>query len=298
MRAFLREHHGVISTTELHALGFKPAAIARLVADQELERLTYSVYRSCSAPITPESTLRRDLLRSGPHAALARESAGYALGYLQFLPARTQLLVPGTSGFRLDDDRERHCGTGLTAADFITLPGLRSTSPRRTVLDLAAAAAEESNDVGLPAFRRAIRGAAIDDPGLVDGLRGELDRAPFPGSRVLAAELRGGIERTLVVRSNVEDRFVALCERYGLPIPVTNAVVHGWELDAYWEEENAFVEIDTYKTHGDEVSFERDHEKIARLIALGMRGFGVTDRRIDFASAAVAADVRGLLQLG
>ncbi len=301
LQAFLRDHYGVIATKELHALGFKPPCITRLLEDGILVRITFGVYRGAGSPESHEGMLRWALLKCGPTSALTRLSAGHFLGHLQWPPSKPQILIPGPSGYRKHPKLERHGATTVKPGDIIVVRGLRTTSPRRLILDLAADAARESKpqniDKAKRALRRVLRGAAHEDDALVGTLRQALEAAPFPGSRVLNAELTGGLARTRVVRSNVEDRFVELCKRFGIPLPQTNALVHGWELDAYWELYGAYVEIDVYETHRDEITFERDRQKASAMSGHELRGFAITDRRIDHFPAEVAADVRHLLRL-
>lgn len=299
LQAFLREHHGVITTRELHALGFSDGGISRLLADGLIVRLTQGVYRGGGNELSEFGWMRAQLVRSRRPAALDGQSAAFAVGYLQYPPRRVHLVVPGKSGFRSSADRERRAGTALSADDFGTVRGLACAYPLRMVMRLAAECSRADADQGdFRVLRRVLRGAANDHDWLVPALRRRLDEGSFRGAVPLATELKGGdLHRTRVIKSSVEDRFVELCRRYGLPIPQTNVVRHGHEIDAFWEEHDAFVEIDVYATHRDEIAFERDRAKVRALRRLGLHGFAVTDRAIDFEPSEVAIDVAGLLGL-
>jgi len=50
--------------------------------------------------------------------------------------------------------------------------------------------------------------------------------------------------RIALTRSELERRFLALCESAGLPLPEVNAVVEGWTVDALWCRERVVVELD------------------------------------------------------
>ena len=50
---------------------------------------------------------------------------------------------------------------------------------------------------------------------------------------------RGRNPRT---RSAFEDRFLAFCQRYGLPRPLVNHSINGYEVDIYFEAERVIVE--------------------------------------------------------
>ena len=60
-----------------------------------------------------------------------------------------------------------------------------------------------------------------------------------------------------------------------------NALVEGYELDAYWEAEGFAVELDVYATHGSPTSFEADRERGDELLLAGIELIRVTDVRLD-----------------
>lgn len=299
LQAVLREQHGVITTGELHALGFSDGGITRLIGDDLIVRIVQGVYRAGATDLDEFGWMRAQLVRSRRPAALDGQSAAFAVGYLQYPPRRVHLVIPGTSGFRRSSDRQRRTGANLSAADFGAVRGLACAFPMRMVLRLAAECSRaDADEADFRVLRRVLRGAANDHDWLVPALRQRIDQGPFRGSVPLAAELRGGdLRRTRVIKSSVEDRFVELCRRYGLPLPETNVVRNGHEIDAFWEQYGAFVEIDTYATHRDEIAFERDRAKVRALRRLGLHGFAVTDRAIDFEPSEVAQDVKALLGL-
>lgn len=289
----------MITTQELHGLGFSDGGITRLVGDGLIVRLVQGVYRSGATELDEFGWMRAQLVRSRRPAALDGQSAAFALGYLQYPPKRVHLVVPGTSGHRRARDRALRTSADSSVNEFGTVRGLACAFPVRIVMRLAAECTRPDADEGdFRVLRRVLRGAANDHDWLVPALRRRLDEGSFRGSVPLAAELKGGdLKPTRVIRSAVEDRFVELCKRFGLPIPATNVVRHGHEMDAFWDEYDAFVEIDVYATHRDEIAFERDRAKIRTLRRLGLHGFAVTDRAIDFEAREVAADVAALLGL-
>ena len=56
-------------------------------------------------------------------------------------------------------------------------------------------------------------------------------------------------------RSGVERRFLDLVRSAGLPAPVDESFVEGYELDAYWPAKRFAVELDTYDYHGSPIAF-------------------------------------------
>jgi very-short-patch-repair endonuclease len=56
----------------------------------------------------------------------------------------------------------------------------------------------------------------------------------------------------------------------GLPEPLTNHRIGGWEADLYWPEHGLVVEIDGYSAHSSPWAFERDRRKDAALAERGL----------------------------
>jgi very-short-patch-repair endonuclease len=98
-------------------------------------------------------------------------------------------------------------------------------------------------------------------------------------------------------RSELEAAFVDLCDRYGLPRPVMNAQIHGYEVDAYWPEHRLVVELDSWTHHGTRAAFERDRKRDADLHAAGITTVRFTDeqvtRREGWAASRLAPRFRG-----
>lgn len=298
LRAFLRAHYETVSTEELHALGFSSSSISDLVhVERLLVRYCYGVYRSATAPESLEGSLRAELLRAKhPRSTLDRLSAAHHLGYAAWAPPKPQLVIPRESGYRKDPAVERRADPRLVEADVFAPRGLRCLRPQRLIVRLAAAAAGRDADVrDLRVFKRVVRAAAKDDDRLVPRWRAALEAGSFAGSSVLAAELFPGFERTLDVRSDGEVELVDLCVRFGLPIPQTNVWVHGFEVDGYWEAHGVFAEVSPFETHGDEVSVERDQQRISVLSGFGLRAFPVSTRRMRSEPAVVAASLGAAL---
>ena len=298
LRAFLRAHFETVSASELAALGFGRTCIWRLVHEEGmLVSYCRGVYRSATAPDTLEGTLRAELLRArDPRAALTRQTAAHHLGHLAWAPRKPQLVIPRDSGYRADPVVERYARPGLEEQDVFRPRGLRCLRPYAVVLDLAAAATGDEADIrDLRVFKRVIRAAAKDDRSLVRRWRNALDDGSFVGSRILSDELFPGFERTVDVRSDGEVDLVDLCRAHGLPVPTTNALVHGFLLDGFWSDHGLYAEVDTYETHGDEVSFERDRQRTSTLSGHGLRAFPVTTRRMRVKPTAVAGELRAAL---
>ena len=159
------------------------------------------------------------------------------------------------------------------------------TTPVRTMLDLAAVVNDRE-------FERAMDEAAylrLDLSGL----------KPRPGrrggariTRVLARH-RTGSTRT---RTEMEERMLSLCRRHGIPAPLVNEEVEGYEADFVWPEHRVIVETDGWRAHGTRRAFESDRRRDAHLTAARWRPLRLTWKRLTTDQEGVAAQLKRVLQ--
>lgn len=70
-------------------------------------------------------------------------------------------------------------------------------------------------------------------------------------------------------RSELEERFLQLCDDHGIPRPETNARIEGHEVDFVWRDKHLIVEVDGYAYHRSPSSFETDRERDINLARTG-----------------------------
>jgi hypothetical protein len=111
--------------------------------------------------------------------------------------------------------------------------------------------------------------------------------AGHPGAKRLAEA--SGHDLATTTGSPLEDAFLELCDRYGLPRPLVNARIEGFEVDFCWPERRLIVETDGYMHHGTRAAFERDRARDAALTARGWRVLRFTEPQVrgDARSCAV-----------
>ena len=159
----------------------------------------------------------------------------------------------------------------------------------RTLLDLAAVLDGRR-------LERAINEADVLRLTHALSLRDLLVRYPRrAGTPAIAAALAARAAGATVTRSELEERFLDLLDRHGLPRPRTNAYIEGIEVDCVWPAARLIVELDGHAVHGTREAFERDRERDRLLQAAGWRVIRVTWRQLSADPAAVAADLRMLL---
>jgi very-short-patch-repair endonuclease len=92
--------------------------------------------------------------------------------------------------------------------------------------------------------------------------------------------------------SVLEERFLLLCEAYGIPLPEANAVVGGLKVDALWRGSRTIVELDGHDAHAHPSAIERDRAREVLLRAAGFRVLRYTWQQVTEQPDVVAADLR------
>jgi very-short-patch-repair endonuclease len=92
-----------------------------------------------------------------------------------------------------------------------------------------------------------------------------------------------------LTRSELEERFLALCTRHHLPRPDVNARVAGLTVDFLFADQRVVVETDGWRFHGHRAAFERDRRRDATLTRAGYRTLRFTHDQLTTEPHAVIA---------
>jgi hypothetical protein len=142
-----------------------------------------------------------------------------------------------------------HVCRTLLARDLRSHHGIRVTSLPRTVLDCAPGLTDRRLT---RLVNEALRARRLNQTQLADlVLRCPTHRGAPKLRRFIGPELA-------LTRSAFEDLFLAFCQRYGLPRPLVNHSINGYEVDIYFEAERVIVELDGWEFHKTRDAFERD----------------------------------------
>ena len=226
------------------------------------------------------------VLAMGRHAVLSHRPAGAHWAIARW-SGGCEVTTPRV-GVRSRPGIHVHCAR--LPADEITIhAGIPVTTVPRTLFDLAAVLPERQ-------LERALNEAEVlrrwDELSL-DRLRHRYPR--HSGSKAIRAVLHRRRAGATVTRSELEERFLTLIDRGGLPRPEINALIEGFEVDAVWRDARVVVELDGRATHGTAEAFERDRDRDRTLQVAGWRPIRVTARQMATARQALVADVRQLL---
>ena len=168
----------------------------------------------------------------------------------------------------------------LRRSDLEVCDGIPTTGVVQTLVDLAT-------QLSAPRLERAVNEA--DRLDLVDpeALRASLAaHRGQPGVRRLRELLD---RRTFsLTASELERRFLSLVRRAGLPRPLTQRAVGGFEVDFYWPNLGLVVETDGLRYHRTPAQQARDRLRDQTHIAAGLTPLRFTHAQVSFDPDRVA----------
>ena len=163
--------------------------------------------------------------------------------------------------------------------------GFPVTTVARTLVDLASLLSVQRLEL---AFERAERLRLLDIDEVTKEVQGRR------GARKVRA-IVSSLTAPEPTRSKLEARLRALCKRHNLPLPAQNVSVAGEDVDAYWQESNLVVELDSWEFHKTRRAFERDRRKAATLERAGIRVLRFTWNQLTREETTAAATIRSAL---
>jgi hypothetical protein len=284
---------GIVTGAELAALGFSKDDVAGLVDRGELVVMRRGLFRGRGARWDLRAELRAALSEQGEGARLVLISALHWQGLLLRPATKPEVGVPGNEGVRKLRHRTVY-RTPYARPEPLMHLGLPCSAPVDALPQLAGRI--RGDHAARRAFRRALRESVRRDVGLIARLRDQVDRDPVKGAPEIRATL-ALLPGATVVRSDLEEDFIAFCEIWGLPRFVTNQKVGGVERDAVRVDERVIVELDTRGYHGNLIAMESDRARRRHATVAGWRHLEITGRDFRDEPGRVAADLASLLGL-
>jgi Transcriptional regulator, AbiEi antitoxin len=265
--ALAKSQHGHVARRQLLALGLSRGTIDGRIEAGEYLRVHHGVYGIAPLRDDPVSRAAAAVLACGEGAVLSHGSAATLWGFSRYWTFPLEVIAKG--------ERERpgitthRCRT-LKRRDVTRQLGIPTTSPERTILDLAPRLAKKQltrmvNDARLRGY---VHLASLTD--LVARNR------HHPGAKLLKPFVEQPGNPT---RSGFEDAFRDFCAKYGLPTPLINTMLNGYEVDAYFPDHRLIVQLDGLRYHNDPASFEEDRDRDAEQLKHGVRTIRITDER-------------------
>ena len=228
--ALAARQHGVVAWWQLRAIGVTRSQVDVRIASGRLHRIHHGVYAVGHPVLTIAGRRLAAVLALGPGAVLSHRSAAEHRGFLPPTGGALHVTVPGPAGRRPRTGIRVH----RAAVEPAVHDGVPITTVARTLVDVAAT---ESRPVLDRAIKAAERARVFDlraiEPLMVPRRRG-----------VGALRAALGAWHDAPTRSELEEAFLRLCRRHGLPRPAVNTLVEGFLVDFVWHDARLIVETD------------------------------------------------------
>jgi very-short-patch-repair endonuclease len=276
----------MVARWQLLELGFSRDQVKRR-RGRDLHSLHRGVYAYGHRSITAESRWMAATLAFGPEAVLSHRSAAQLWGLLPRSSIAPEVSRPG----HVSRPRLVAHQISIRPDEVGRVRGIPATSVPRTLFDLAATRPEREverawNEMEVREYRDQLSVLEL------------VERYPGRGGSALLTRLAGG--RSLgITRSDLEESFLALIDRFELPRPRLNAhlSIRGRfiEIDCLWEDQRVAIELDGARTHGTARALHRDRERDRILTAEGYTTIRITWDHIHRTPTEVADDRRRIL---
>jgi very-short-patch-repair endonuclease len=283
--ALAEDQHGVVSRGQLLELGCDRGLITHRLKRGALRQVHRGVYTMGHRLLSQQGRWMAAVLACGPDAVLSHRAAAALWG----MRGGAWVEVTVRNGLRGRVGFEVH-RANLPPDERTTHRGIPTTTVPRTLLDLSAVVATRH-------LRSALREAEhrqLTDPLSLHDLVARYPRRP--GLKAIRSLLNEASIGARIIRSELEERFQDFVIRAGLPLPQTNVVIEGYEVDCVWPGQRLIVELDGHATHSPAHAFELDRSRDRRLEAAGWRVIRITWRQLEQEPELVEADLRRLLQ--
>jgi Protein of unknown function (DUF559)/Transcriptional regulator, AbiEi antitoxin len=261
--AELADHqYGVVSTGQLRGLGLDKDQILYRVRVGRLHRVHRGVYAVGRRGLPQRGRWMAATLASGKGAVVSHRSAAALWGMLpDRIEACVEISVLGHGGRRKRSGIRLHRSATLGPDQVTRRLGIPVTSPARTFSDLGSVVSPRE-------LRNAVR------------------QAETLGLRIGTDVTHDG------TRSELEFRFLQLCESYGLRAPGVNVRIGPFLADFVWPAARLIVETDGYRYHRGRAAFEADRERDVELRTLGYDVIRLTYRQVTERPAETASAIR------
>jgi len=279
VRGLADRQAGRVAWWQLVALGVDAKTIGRVTGDGYLHRVLPRVYAVGHRAPSVEADLWAAVLYAGPGAMLSHATALWWRGLIDKQPRPLQVTTP------------RRCSSlagmkvyGRRTCERTLHKGLPSTTVEQALLDYAATAPSER-------VRYALANADYHKVLNIPALQ-----VMAGNGRKGSTKLRNALSRhepkLAHTRSPLERRFLALCERAGIPIPEVNAWVEGVLVDAVWRERKLVVELDGRENHRSWAQIQNDRSKELRVRTGGFALVRYGTRQLEEECAGIEAELR------
>jgi very-short-patch-repair endonuclease len=286
--------HGVIATAQLYSLGLSETQVGTRVRNGWLHRLHRGVYAVGHRPLTRESRWMAAVLACGTDALLSHRAAAELWQIRQskggsHVPGVIDVTIPSQRGVLRRPGLVLHRIPTLQREESSIRNGIPVTTPVRTLFDLAALLPRRQLERTIDEAQRLGLCGQTELEGIVELHAGRQGAGAL--GRVLESHQAG----STITRSELEERFLALCRKHRLPQPEVNVPMLDYVLDFLWRGAALVVEVDGHASHGTRGAFQADRDRDGRLAVAGYRVLRFTWWDVTRRPAVVADRVRRMV---
>lgn len=245
----LRDHDGVITLAQAHAVGLSSHAVERRVRAGRWIRQTPGVFFVNDREFTDAARVRTAVWGYGDGAAASGLAAAWWLGLTMFAPDIVEVTVPRESR-RLHREGTRLRRRDLDPADLTERRGLCTTTTNLTIIEAAS-----RRGGGPRLLDNALQRRHAQLPHLWRAQLRNKGRHGSPRARMLLQAVEDG------TRSEAERLLARLLRRHRITGWRTNQRIAGYELDFVFPAAKMAIEVDGWAFHTDSEVFERDRKK-------------------------------------
>src|SRR5579875_1159873 len=280
---------GVIALAQLERIGFSYEEVRRRRERGFLIKLYRGVYAVGHRNIGQTGWLLAALLACGPNSFLSHRTAAGVWGMRALTVREIEVTVPRARCRSRPGLRLHRARTSPAKGEVSSRAQLRLSSPLRVLVELAARESEGELEGMIHEGVRHQVLAVAELPAMITRHR---HRPGIAKLRAAAARYlprpnaKSGLERSV-------DEWILTSPE--IPSPQRNVKVEEFELDYYWPECRAAVELDGRPYHTAVADMERDHLKSARMAIAGIRLLRITDWRWEHDRAGAQRDILALL---
>ncbi len=253
--------HGHITRRHLQELGLGSEAIKYRIRTGELIPIHAGVYAVKYRRVEPVALAMAAVLACGEGALLTHDSAA-ALWGLRRWPQIPEVTTPE---HRRRPSIHTHRSRTLTPEDARIELNIPTVSAARAIFEIAPRLSDRQLTRAVQDARRAghIKPTALSTLVLrCPRLQQLVDPKQNP------------------TRSALEDVLIPWLKQHGLPIPIINTRVNGYEVDALYPEHKVIVELDSWEYHSEHPQFLSDRERDAHHLAYGYPTVRITEDRV------------------
>jgi very-short-patch-repair endonuclease len=279
--ALAGRQYGLVTRGQLRVVGVGDTGIRERLRTKRLHRLHRGVYAVGHSVLPSKAHWMAAVLACGDGAVLSHVAAAAHHQIRRSAASMIDVTVPGANGRQKRKGIRIHRSGRLGSQDVTVHEGIPVTTVARTLLDLA-------DVLDGQALKRTIDEAeylrVFDLAALIAAVHNNPGRR---GAKLMAAA-EGPPELT---KSALEERFLALIERRGLPRPRVGVHIDGYEVDFIWPEANLIVELDGFAAHGTRTRFESDRVRDRRLARKGLQTMRFTANALGYDEDAIAEEL-------